>query len=128
MSDPIAAVEAEAFTALDGSVVGATVYQDAPEDAPLPLIVVGDINWRGFGLKDDPDRQGTVSIFSQVNAEERAPLLALQDQIETTLDGHSSERDGWSIAFTYQTANAELGEDGATYVGVSLFAFTALAA
>lgn len=125
MSDAKSAVEKIAFDALDEGIVGATVYQDVPEDAPLPVIIIGDMKSYPLDAKDDPDRRVSIVIAAMVSAEERSPLLALQRQIEALLDGKTFAIEGWTIQFTFQDDDAVLGGDGATYVGTS--AFSALA-
>ncbi len=127
MSKAKAAVEAATFEALAAAIQGATVYQDAPADAGGDLVILGDM--KSFRLQtktSDDDRRVSISIVTLVTAEERAPLLALQDQIETALDGlEITTADGWTLAFAFEDDDAVLDEDGQTYTGVS--AFTAIA-
>lgn len=125
MSDAKSAVEQTAFEALDAAIEGATVYQDVPQDAPLDVVIIGDMKSYPIGAKNDPDRRVDLIIVSMVEAEERAPLLALQRQIEAILDGKTFAIEGWSVSFTFADDDAVLGGDGATYVGTS--AFTAFA-
>lgn len=126
MTDAKSITELVAFQQLDAAVTGATVYQDAPEGASLPIVVVGDMKSTPIGGKGDPDRRISLLIQAEVSAEERAPLLALQKQIEETLDDLTIEQDGWTLAFTFEDDDAQLGEDGATYIGTSAFAVLAL--
>lgn len=126
MSDAKSVTELVAFEQLDSAIAGATVYQDAPEGALLPIVVVGDMKSTPIGGKNDPDRRISLLIQSEVSAEERAPLLDLQRQIETTLDGLTIEQDGWTLAFMFEDDDAQLGEDGATYIGTSAFSVLAL--
>lgn len=128
MSDAKTVVEAAVFEALEASIAGATVYQDVPENAPLPLVIVGDLSSKRLLGKDSSrDRIVTVSIVSLVEAEQRAPLLALQGQIDDVLDGARFTPDGWTLAGAFEDDEAALQEDGQTYGGVSTFTFLALA-
>ncbi|ODU71356.1 MAG: hypothetical protein ABT11_04100 [Novosphingobium sp. SCN 66-18] len=126
MTDAKSITELVAFQQLDGAVTGATVYQDAPEGAMLPIVVVGDMKSTPIGGKGDRDRRISLLIQAEVSAEERAPLLALQKQIEDALDGLTIAQDGWTLAFTFEDDDAQLGEDGGTYIGTSAFAVLAL--
>lgn len=121
------AVELAVFEALDAAITGATVYQDAPQDAAMPLVIVGDMtSQRMPGKPPSRDRIVTISIVTLVEAEERAPLLVLQGQIEDALDQQSFEPDGWSIVGSFEGDDAVLQDDGETYAGVSTFTFVAL--
>lgn len=108
MSNAKAVVEAAVYAALDAAIEGATVYQDVPQDAPLPVVILGDMKSYPLGGKDDPDRSVNIIIVSMVEAEERAPLLEL--------------------SATFDDDDAQLGGDGATYIGTSSFTVIALTA
>lgn len=128
MSKAKAMVEAAAFLALDASITGATVFQDAPENAPTPLVIIGDLKSVRLATKGaDADRRVTIAIVTIVEAEERAPLLALQEQIEDALDGQNLEQGGWTLAFEFEDDDAVLSEDGSTYTGITSFTVLALA-
>ncbi|MFA7505294.1 MAG: DUF3168 domain-containing protein [Burkholderiaceae bacterium] len=126
MTDAKSAVEAAFYQALASSVTGATVYQDVPENADLPIIIVGDMKSAPLGAKNDPDRRVSVLVVAMVAAEERAPLLDLQRQIEAALDGRVFTPTGWRLAVTFEDDDAQLAEDGVSYVGTSAFDVLAL--
>lgn len=130
MSDAKSAVEAVFYTVLAGGITGARVFQDVPEDAmPVSgdgLVVIGDLKSEPFGGKADPDRRIGIIVVAQVTAEERAPLLALQSQIEQLLDGKTFDSGGWTLALTLDDDDAQLAEDGVSYVGTSAFTVFAL--
>lgn len=130
MLDAASATEQALYDALSAGITGATVWQDAPENAPLDLVILGDLTPRPLGTKGgDPDKIITVTIFFQTAGEERAPLLKLQAQARALLDDQMlTSVDGWQINPTYVSATAELAEDGETYVGVSSFEVFALTA
>lgn len=128
MSNAKAVVEQVIYDALAGGVEGAAVYQDVPDDAPLPLVIIGDMKSYPLGAKDDPDRRVSVIVVSMVAAEERAPLLALQKQIEALLDGKTFSLDGWIVQVSFEDDDAILGQDGATYVGTTAVSAIALTA
>ncbi|WP_277969305.1 tail completion protein gp17 [Sphingomonas echinoides] len=128
MSSAKAMVEAAAFLALSNAITDAGVYQDAPENAPTPLVIIGDMKSSRLPTKDaDADRRVTISIVTIVEAEERAPLLTLQEQIETALDGQNLQQDGWLLAFEFEDDDAVLSEDGSTYSGITSFTVLAIA-
>lgn len=128
MSNAKSIVEAVAFNALSAGVTTATVYQDAPENSPTPVVIIGDMKSSGLPVKGaDADRQVTIAIVTIVEAEERAPLLGIQNEIENALDGHNFEQDGWTLAFEFLDDDAVLSEDGSTYSGVTSFSVIALA-
>lgn len=127
MSNAKAMVEAAAFTALNTGIKGAKVYQDAPYDAPNPLVLIGDMSSARLPVKGgDDDRRVSISIVTLVDADERAPLLDLQRQVETLLDGQALAQDGWLLQFEFQNDNAILADDD-TYVGVTDFSVLAIA-
>lgn len=128
MSSAKSTVEAVVYAALSDAVSGAAVYQDAPDNAPLPIVVIGDMkSARLPGKAASADRTVTVTIVTLIEAQERAPLLALMDQIEQALDGSSFAPDGWTLAGTFDDDEAVLADDGSTYSGISTFTFLALA-
>lgn len=127
VSNAKAAAETALFAALAAGISGATVYQDVPEAAPLPIVVVGDLRSRPIGGKGERDRRISAVIVTVVAAEERTPLLELQRQIEDLLDGQIFIEDGWTLSVTFEDDDALLGEDGVTYTGSSAFDVIALA-
>jgi hypothetical protein len=128
MSKAKSVVEAAIFDALSKTVKDASVYQDAPPDAAYPVVIVGDMKSFRLPTKGaSDDRRVTISIIALVEAEERAPLLKLQEQIEEALDGQSLEFDGWTLGIEFDDDDAVLGEDGVTYSGISSFSVLALA-
>lgn len=128
MSKAKAMVEQVAFRELAAAIRGATVYQDAPSDAAGDLVIIGDLKSFSLGGKDQSaDRRVGLQIVSLAVADERAPLLALMDQIEEALDGQSFAVEGWTIAFAFEDDDAVLNEDGASYSGISSFTALALA-
>lgn len=128
MSSAKSVVEAAVFAALVAKVSGATVYQDAPENAEGDLVIIGDMkSARLPGKEANPDRTVTLSVVAIVNAEERAPLLALQEQCDAALDGTDLDVPGWVIRGQFDDDDAVLSDDGASYTGVSSYTFLALA-
>lgn len=128
MSNAKSIVELAFFDALVAAITGATVYQDAPQDAPLPVVILGDMkSWRLDVKGASDDRRVQISIVTLVEAEERAPLLALMEQIETALDGQTLVPDGWTLGVQFDEDDAVLADDGSTYTGISTFTVVALA-
>jgi hypothetical protein len=128
MSSAKSVVELACFKVLSEAVTGATVYQDAPHDAPLPVVILGDMKSFRLDTKGaTADRRVQISIVSLVEAEERAPLLGIMEQIDAALDGQTvTTDDGWTLGFTFDEDDAVLSEDGTTYTGVTSFSVTAL--
>lgn len=128
MSKAKAMVEQVAFRELAAVIRGATVYQDAPANAAGDLVIIGDLKSFSLGGKGQSgDRRVGLQIVSIAVAEERAPLLALMDQIEAALDGKSFELKGWTVAFAFEDDDAVLNDDGASYSGITSFTALALA-
>lgn len=125
MTSASAAVEAQAYEVLAPGIADAEVYQDVPDDAPLPVVVIGDILAVPFAGADDPDRRVTLTILTLTEGDERAPCIALQDQIETLLGGVSFEVPGWDLHFLPASSAAELADDGSGYVGTTILTILA---
>lgn len=120
-------VEMVAYRTLAAAIVGAAVYQDVPDDADHPLVIVGDLASRRLpGKATSRDRIVTVTIVTLVTADERAPLLALMNQCDRALDGLTIEQDGWMLIFAFEDDDAVLQDDGQTYSGVSSYTVMAL--
>lgn len=128
MSKAKAITEQVAFDALTAIVTAAGVYQDAPAEVTGPLVILGDMKSFRLPTKGGvDDRRVSISIISMVEAEERAPLLEIQEQVETALDGQTFEHQGWTLAFEFEDDDAALTDDGVTYAGVTQFTVLAIA-
>ena len=90
------------------------------------IVMIGEMRSQPLGAKDDPDRRITVTIVALTSAEERAPALALMEQIETALDQSRFAAGGWKFGGTFIDDEAALAEDGTSYVGSVVFEFLAL--
>lgn len=128
MADPKDLAEAEAYAVLAAGISGADIYQDVPENHPLPLVVLGDSTSTTIGGKGDPDEKVTVNIVTIVSAEEKAPLTALQGQIKALLREHKATASGFTLHFSFESDDARLHENGVHYVGTTTFSVFALAA
>lgn len=127
MSDAKAIVEAAVFATLSANIKGAKVFQDAPYEQPNPLVLIGDMRSSRLPVKGgDDDRRVSISIVTLVDADERAPLLDLQRQIEALLDAKTLTPNGWLLQFEFQDDTAVLADDD-TYVGVTDFSVLAIA-
>jgi len=122
MTNAVSAVEAAAYEALSAGVTLATVHQHVPANTPPPVVIIADMDAERLGTKEgDPDRNVTLTVTSIIQGEARLPLLELQAEIETTLDGLRVTPPGWTLKFTFQSSDGVLLEDGQTYVGNSRF-------
>lgn len=124
----MSAAEEAVYATLSAGISGATVYQDVPADTVLPVVIVGDMKCEPVGGREDEDRRISMTVVAMVAAEERAPLLALQAQIASLLDGARLIRPGWLLAIGLEDEDALLAEDGVSYVGTSNFTILALTA
>lgn len=120
MTSAVEAVELLAFRELDAAVVGATVYQDVPDTAPPPLVIIGDVESTPFAGADDPDRRVTLTIIVITEGDERAPCTALQQQIEAILAGNSFLIGAWNLHVSLERSDAALSDDGSGYVGTTV--------
>lgn len=128
MSRAKAIVEGATYRALADAVRSAKVYQDAPQDEPGRLVILGDMKSFALPGKDGGDsRRVSLAIITIAEAEERAPLLACQEEVEAALNGQTIEAEGWSLTFEFEEDDAGLSDDGSSYVGVSSFTILALA-
>lgn len=127
MTDAIAATGVALFTALDGAVTGADVHQHVPEDAPLPVVIIGDIEGaKPLGRAGDPDQAIPVAIVAVTEGEARSACTDLVGQVIALLDGKTFAQDGFTVAPTLESWSAGLAEDGLGYIGTALFTVFAL--
>ncbi|TCP33273.1 DUF3168 domain-containing protein [Sphingomonas sp. BK235] len=125
MSSAAAAVELLAFRELDAAIVGASVFQDVPDDAKPPLVIIGDVESSPFGRSDDPDRRITLTLIVITEGDERAPCTDLQGQIETILAARSFPVGEWNLHVALESSAAALSEDGSGYVGTTILTILA---
>ena len=117
MISPKAAVEQMLFDELSDAITDAAVFQDVPEDHPMPLVIIGDIEGFPFASAGDPDRRITATIITLTEGDERAPCTDLQDQQELAFDGRSFFVEPWNLHCSVASSEAGLAEDGSGYVG-----------
>lgn len=120
-----AAVEANTFAVLDAGITDAAVFQDVPDDQPLPVVIIGDLLSVPYAGADDPDRRITLTILILVEGDERRPCTDIQDRIETILAGTSIETAEWNLHFSVTSSAAELASDGSGYVGTTILTILA---
>ena len=130
MSKAKSIIEAATFETLNVPAVTnlAPVYQHVPQNTEHRVVVIGDIEAEPFGTKgSDPDRKAILTIGYLYTGEERKPLHAIQEQVETLLDGKQVQRDGWTLSFTYLDDGEARDEERAElYGGISRFTVLAL--
>lgn len=120
-----AAVERETYTVLAAGVTGAAVFQDVPDDQPLPVVIIGDLLSVPYAGADDPDRRITLTIVVLVEGDERGPCTDLQEQIEALLAGVTIETAEWNLHYLVASSAAELAEDGSGYAGTTILTILA---
>mgnify|MGYP005985488007 CR=1 FL=1 len=125
MISATAAVEANSYDVLHGGINGAPVFQDVPDDQPLPVVIIGDILSVPFGRADDPDRRITLTIVVLTEGDERRPCSEIQDQIEALLGGITFKRPGWDLHYSVASSAAELAGDGSGYIGTTILTILA---
>lgn len=129
MSSAANAIEIATYALLtESGPIGAAVYQHVPEDTPPPVVIIGDIETRPLGTKDEKDRIASLTILTVTEAEERAPALAIMQKIEDRLDGATRTIGGWNLSFSFDGDDTTLTPDGGGYVGTSRFTIMALVA
>lgn len=127
MSNAKDAVELATYQLLTAApAIGAGVFQDVPQDTPPPVIIIGDMDSYGIGGKDDDDRIVNLEIVVVTAGDERKPCVALQDSVETRLDGAKFEVAGWSLTFRWVDDSAALTPEADGYVGLQKFEIMAL--
>ena len=120
MIDPQAAAELAIFDALTTGVTLAQVYQDVVEGTPAPVVIVADLAGDPIGGKGSRSMQLDLTIYSEVWAEARAPLLALQAEVKAALDGARLTNNDFSVRPTFDTSDARQVAVG-QYAGNSHF-------
>lgn len=125
MTSATNAVEAAVFEALNGNLT-VPVYQHVPEDTPPPVVIIGDIEASPLETKGDSDRQVSLTITTVIQAEQRKPVLDIQEEIVAALDGASLVKDAWQVRPFLESEDAVLLPDGAHYVGTSRYTIWAL--
>ena len=125
MTSASAAVEDLTFEVLDAGIAGGIVFQDVPDNAPLPVVIIGDLLAVPFAGAGDPDRRITLTVGVLIDGDERRPCTDLQDHVEALLAGKTFTRDGWDLHFLPASSAAELAEDGSGYVGTTILTILA---
>lgn len=126
MSDAIDAVERAAYLLMTADPApSAPVYQDVPDNAPPPVIIIGDVDWEPIGAKGDPDCTGRIEMVTVHDGDARKPLLAMQGEVFDRMADARIDVSGWRIFFTFTGGNAVLTPDGAGYVGMQNFTWLA---
>lgn len=125
MTSAKAATELLAFDQLHAGIADAGVFQDVPDNEPLPLVIIGDIESSPFAASNDPDRRVTLTVIVLTEGDERAPCVELQDQVETILVGKSFLVEGWNLHVALESSDAALSEDGSGYVGTTILTLLA---
>lgn len=128
MADPKDLAESQAYAVLAAGISGADVFQDVPDNHPVPLVVLGDSTSVTIGGKGDPDEKVTINVVTIVSAEEKGPLTTLQGQIKALLREHKATVSGFGLHFSFESDDAQLHENGVHYIGTTTFSVFALAA
>jgi len=126
MAAPHATLESSVYNLLANNIDGAAVYQDVPNNYSGPTVTLGDMDGEPIATKDDTDWDLRLTILSEVSADERAPVLALMEQISTLLDRRKIITPRWVFSLSFQADSAALDEGGVTYTGTSFFRAIAL--
>jgi hypothetical protein len=129
MMDAEDAVEAAAYALLNVQAVTdlAKVYQHVPENAPPPVLIVGDMTAEAIESKGGRDAKVALVIVAVIEAEERRPLRALKDAVLAALDGRTVAQGEWQLTFVFKGSDGGLDpETGEAYFGnfnFDVFAF-----
>lgn len=125
MTSAKAATGLLAFEQLHAGMTGADVFQDVPDKARPPLVIIGDIETSPFAGATDPDRRVTLTLIVITEGDESTPCDELQEQIETILVGKSFLVEGWNLHVALESSDAALSEDGSGYVGTTILTLLA---
>jgi hypothetical protein len=125
MNSATEAVDLLAYEQLSENITGAAVFQDVPDTAPLPMVIIGDMESEPFAGADDPDRRITLTLVVLTEGDERAPCSALQAQIEAILPGRSFLVADWNLHVSLVSSDAALADDGSGYVGTTILTILA---
>lgn len=121
MSSALSVAELAAYQRLAPNIVGADVYQHVPDEAALPIVIIGDMDGRSVGAKDDGgDRFVSLTVQSITQGEERKPCLDLIEQIEALFDGFATTLDGWELTFAFESGDAIRDDESNIYLGQSV--------
>jgi hypothetical protein len=117
------ALEKALFERLSAQLPGVTVAQHVDQDAPAPLVIIGEIVLTEVGAKATRLTRAEVDIVTEVHATQRKPLNTLQSRVHAALDA-------WRPAATAQaqfgvmtslTTVGAMGADAASYFGSQRF-------
>jgi hypothetical protein len=125
MTSATEACDLLAYEQLSENIIDAAVYQDVPDTAPLPMVIIGDMESVPFAGANDPDRRITLTLVVLTEGDERAPCSALQSQIETIMAGQSFLVGNWNLHVSLDSADAALSDDGSGYIGTTMLTILA---
>lgn len=125
MSGALNATEMAIFGALS-DIHG--IYQHPPQDTPLPITVIGDIdNAVPIGGPGDPDRKIPLTIVCMTEGEERQPCLDRMEAVNSRLRDRSFSAGGFIVTAYLQSESASIDESGSGYNGIMQYLVLALA-
>lgn len=126
MSGALNAAEIAIFEAL-ADIEG--IYQHPPQDTPLPLTIIGDMDGAvPIGGPDDPDRKIPLAIVCMTEGEERQPCLDRMEAVVSRLRGRTLTAGGFKVTAHLQSESASIDEEtGAGYNGILNYLVFALA-
>lgn len=124
MPDLQGALETRLFERLSASITGAAVHQHVPQDEQGDLVIIADIDSEDAGTKSSVLRQFNIQISTEVRAQGRKPLNALQAQVDDALNGWrpAPTDDAKFGVMTQQSSTGARGADAETYLGSQSFA------
>jgi len=120
MSDPQGIAELAIFDALTAGVTLAPVYQDVPDGTVAPVVILAELAGDPLGGKKSRSMQLDMTITTEVWKESRKPILDLQDEVKTTLDGQKFVSGGYEISPIFLGSEARQVATG-QYFGTSNF-------
>lgn len=104
------------------------LYQHPPQDTPLPLTIIGDMDAAvPVGGPDDADRKIPLTIVCMTEGEERQPCLDRMEAVASRLRGRSFNAAGFTVTAHLQSESASVDESGGGYNGIMTYMVFALA-
>ncbi len=105
MGSPILAVQTAVYTVLSGdstltSTLGAGVYDEVPETAKLPYVVVGEAYETADNAHDRKARRTTITVHVWSEQEGFTEPVTIANRVVTLLDHTALAVSGWTHVVT----------------------------
>lgn len=104
------------------STLGAAVYDDVPDSAPFPYVVIGDVTEGPNDTMGTTGRDATVTVHTWSQYEGSKEIKQIQNRVDELLDRWSPTVSGWYATDMQQEFFETMRDpDGITRHGVSRY-------